>query len=216
MRKRSFNLCQEGLPFIGFSVLVALSFAFLGWGLPTLLVLVMTFFVIHFFRDPERVISAKKGQVLSPADGKVVAVRKALEPFSKEQRLCISIFMNIFNVHVNRSPVKGKISKINYLPGLFFNASFDKASEQNERNEILIEDNNGEQWTVVQIAGLIARRIICWSEEGDFLEKGDRIGLIKFGSRVDLYLPTEYDVHVSLGQKVAAGQDILAQSSTIT
>ncbi len=216
MQSRSLNLCQEGLALICFSALGTLSFALLGWAGLTLIGLIFTFLVMHFFRDPERVVSAKKGQVLSPADGKVIAIGNALDPFTKEQRPCISIFMNVFNVHVNRSPIKGRISQIHYWPGRFFNASWDKASKENERNEIQIKDTNGQQWTVVQIAGLIARRIICWSEEEDFLEQGQRIGLIKFGSRVDLYLPPGYDINVSLGQKVVAGQDVLAQSNTIT
>jgi phosphatidylserine decarboxylase len=188
--------------------------ALLGWGILTLISLGMAFLVMHFFRDPERIVLHRQGQVLSPADGKVIAIDKARDPFIGEQRQRISIFMNVFNVHINRSPVTGSISQQHYWPGRFFNASLDKSSQDNERNGIQITDTHGDQWAVVQIAGLIARRILCWAEEGDCVRQGERIGLIKFGSRVDLYLPQGYEITVGLGQKVCAGMDVLAQSDS--
>jgi phosphatidylserine decarboxylase len=148
---------------------------------------------------------------VSPADGKVIKVETMRDPLTGEDRTAICVFMNVFNVHVNRMPVAGRIARIAYFGGKFVNASFDKASTDNERNSLLIEDGDGKTWTMVQIAGLIARRIICWGEEGDTLGRGQRFGLIKFGSRVDLYIPTDYESIVRSGEKVFAGQTILAR-----
>lgn len=211
MLKPSIGLSLEGLPFIFFTAMATLTFALLDcWFMATVL-LVALFFVLNFFRDPERVVPQEPGVAVSPADGKVIKVETMRDPMTGEDRTAVCVFMNVFNVHVNRMPVAGRIARISYFGGKFLNASFDKASTDNERNSLLIEDGDGRSWTMVQIAGLIARRIICWSEEGDSLSRGQRFGLIKFGSRVDLYLPAEYEPTVRIGDKVFAGQSILAR-----
>ena len=211
MHKPSIGLSLEGLPFIFFTTIATLTFAVLDcWFMATLL-LVALFLVLNFFRDPERVIPQEPGVAVSPADGKVIKVETMRDPMTGEDRVTVCVFMNVFNVHVNRLPVAGRIARISYFGGKFLNASFDKASVDNERNALLVEDADGTTWTVVQIAGLIARRIICWSEEGDSLKRGQRFGLIKFGSRVDLYLPAGYEPTVRIGEKVFAGQSVLAR-----
>lgn len=211
MHKPTIGLSLEGLPFIFLTAVATLTFALLDcWFMATVL-LVALFFVLNFFRDPERVVPQEAGVAVSPADGKVIKVQTMRDPLTGEDRTAICVFMNVFNVHVNRMPVAGRIVRISYFGGKFLNASFDKASTDNERNALLVEDGNGQAWTMVQIAGLIARRIICWGEEGDSLARGQRFGLIKFGSRVDLYLPPEYEPSVRIGEKVFAGQSILAR-----
>ncbi|PKN43465.1 MAG: phosphatidylserine decarboxylase family protein [Deltaproteobacteria bacterium HGW-Deltaproteobacteria-18] len=211
MYKPSIGLSLEGLPFVFFTAIATLTFALLDcWFMATVL-LVVLFLVLNFFRDPERVVPQEPGIAVSPADGKVIKVETMRDPMTGEDRTAVCVFMNVFNVHVNRMPVAGRIARISYFGGKFLNASFDKASTDNERNSLLIEDGDGRSWTMVQIAGLIARRIICWGEEGDALSRGQRFGLIKFGSRVDLYLPAEYEPSVRIGDKVFAGQSILAR-----
>ncbi|GAU09116.1 phosphatidylserine decarboxylase family protein [Desulfoplanes formicivorans] len=210
MKKPSIGLSLEGLPFIGLTALLVLVFALLEWAIPALLAFVLLFWVVNFFRDPERVIPQEQGVAVSPADGKVVKIETMRDPLTGEDRTAICVFMNVFNVHVNRAPVSGTVEAIRYYPGKFFNASLDKASSDNERNAVRIKDKDGNGWTVVQIAGLIARRIICWTEPGDNLARGDRFGLIKFGSRLDLYLPGGYVPCVRIGDTVLAGQTILA------
>lgn len=211
MYKPSIGLSLEGLPFVFFTTVATLTFAVLDcWFMATLL-LVALFLVLNFFRDPERVVPQEQGVAVSPADGKVIKVESMRDPLTGEDRTAVCVFMNVFNVHVNRMPVAGRIARISYFGGKFLNASFDKASTDNERNAVLVEDAEGKSWTMVQIAGLIARRIICWSEEGDSLKRGQRFGLIKFGSRVDLYLPDGYEPSVRIGDKVFAGQSILAR-----
>ena len=211
MHKPSIGLSLEGLPFIFLTTVATLTFAVLGCWFMAALLLVALFFVLNFFRDPERVIPQEPGLAVSPADGKVIKVETMRDPMTGEDRTTVCVFMNVFSVHVNRVPVEGRISRISYFGGKFINASFDKASTDNERNAVLVEDLDGKTWTVVQIAGLIARRIICWGEEGDSLKRGQRFGLIKFGSRVDLYLPAGYEPSVRIGEKVFAGQSILAR-----
>jgi len=207
----SFGICYEGLPLILFTALCAEVFAFLSWPIAAITFLMLTFFVMNFFRDPQRIPPEEEGVVVSPADGKVVDIRTHPEPFTGENRTRISIFMNVFNVHVNRSPISGKVKRIKYIKGKFFNASLDKASSDNERNLMLLEDKEGRSFTVVQIAGLIARRIVCWTKRGEELEIGERLGLIKFGSRVDLYLPEGYEINTKVGERVLAGIDIVAR-----
>jgi len=213
MQKPSPGVSLEGLPIIGLAVLLTLTLALLGWVFWAFLCFLLTCFIGHFFRDPERVVPTGAGLAVSPADGRVVRVGRTKDPISGEERQIVSIFMNVFDVHVNRSPVRGKILQIKYFPGKFLNASFDKASEENERNVLKIEDDDGQNWTVVQIAGLIARRIVCWVEEGDAVKRGQRIGLIKFGSRVDLYISDEYTSTVVMDQRVYAGQTITAKKT---
>lgn len=206
----SFGIVKEGIPFILFFAFCTLIFALIDFKILSILFLAMTFFVLNFFRDPERYPPYEENVVVSPADGRVVEIKKVLDPISNIEKSRISIFMNIFNVHVNRSPVSGEIKEIKYIPGKFFNAELDKSSEKNERNLINIKSEQGD-FTVVQIAGLIARRIVCWVKKGDKLLIGQRIGMIKFGSRVDLYIPSGYEIEVHKGDKVIAGQTILAK-----
>ena len=211
MHKPSIGLSLEGMPFIFLTTVATLVFAVLGCWFMTTLLLVVLFLVLNFFRDPERVVPQEPGVAVSPADGKVVKVQTMRDPLTGEDRTAVCVFMNVFNVHVNRMPVAGRVSRISYFGGKFLNASLDKASVDNERNAVLVEDADGRSWTMVQIAGLIARRIICWAEEGDSLARGQRFGLIKFGSRVDLYLPSDYESAVRVGDKVFAGQSVLAR-----
>lgn len=211
MLKPSVGVALEGVPYIVIAAFTTLIFAIIGCWPVAVLGLFATAFIGHFFRDPERVGPEDAEAVAAPADGKVIKVGRAVDPMTGENRQYIAIFMNVFNVHVNRMPVSGKVETIRYIPGKFFNASFDKASEDNERNVVVITGKGNQRFTMVQIAGLIARRIVCWAEPGDKLKRGERYGLIKFGSRVDLYIPDGYVPVVSVGQKTIAGETALAE-----
>ena len=215
MRKPSIGITPEGIPSIGLCALSALVFALLNWWAPALVFLALVFFSCNFFRDPERVVPQEHGLAVSPADGRVVKITAMPDPFTGKARLCICVFMNVLNVHVNRAPVAGTVTGILYHAGKFFNASLDKASFDNERCAYQLQDENGDSWTMVQIAGLIARRIVCRADKGDTLARGQRIGMIKFGSRVDLYLPDGYAPNVHVGQNVLAGQTVLASHSSL-
>lgn len=203
-------LAREGWPFIAIAIAAALLVAWIAgpwWSAPLWLLAV---FVVQFFRDPPRAQAAEAGAVLSPADGRVVAVMRARDPYTGRDALQVSVFMNVFNVHSNRSPVDGEVTEVRYFPGRFLNAALDKASLENERNALLIRVDGGPSITCVQIAGLIARRILCYAKPGTRLRRGDRFGFIRFGSRVDLYLPLEAVPCASLGDVVYAGQTVLA------
>ena len=204
-------IAREGWPFlaIGIAVSVAAGF-FCGWGWSVPLWLV-TLFVLQFFRDPAREVPTDPVAVLSPADGRVVVVGKALDPYRNCEALKISVFMNVFNVHSNRSPVDGKVSEVVYHHGSFLNASLDKASVENERNALLITTSGGRDITCVQVAGLIARRILCYVGAGAALSRGQRYGFIRFGSRVDLYLPLDAEPQAAIGDKVYASETVLAR-----
>lgn len=203
-------IAQEGYPFIVFCLIVTALLAFLGIAWLTILSALFTVFIISFFRNPERFFEPEDKVVISPADGKIIKIENVevsgniSGSFKK-----ISIFMNVFNVHVNRSPYDGKIEAINYHEGKFFSANLDKASEDNERNEIMLVTDDGRRIWFVQIAGLIARRIVCWVNAGMNLKKGERFGIICFGSRVDVYLPPDTLIKVKLRDKVKAGQTAL-------
>jgi phosphatidylserine decarboxylase len=211
MRKPGLGLAPEGFPVVGISAFAALVFALLHFLVPAVIFLALTVFCLNFFRDPERVIPQAPDLAVSPADGRVTAVLSRSDPLSGTARPCVSIFMNVFNVHVNRSPVAASVKTIAYHPGLFLNASLDKASRDNERCAYLLEDSDGAHWSVVQIAGLIARRIVCRVEEGDRLARGERLGLIKFGSRLDVYLPEGWSPSVAPGDRVLGGLSVLAR-----
>lgn len=210
MQKARIGITPEGAPSIGLCALSALVFGALGWWFFALLFLVLTLFCCHFFRDPERVTPTAPKAVVSPADGKVIRITTQKDPITGEDRQYIAIFMNVFSVHVNRSPLKGKVTAINYYPGKFLNAAFDKAATDNERCAYQLQDEDNDTWTMVQISGLIARRIVCRVAEGDKLERGQRYGMIKFGSRVDMYLPASARPTVAIGDIVFAGQTIIA------
>lgn len=209
MKHPQTGICREGLPFLALMAFSALLFALLGLWFPALAFLLVLWLSSHFFRDPERVCPQEEHCALSPADGRIVRIEQAGEPFTGERLTCISIFMNLFDVHVNRMPVDARIDNIRYHPGKFLNASLDKASRDNERCAYALKADDGD-FVMVQIAGLIARRIVSYAEPGDRGQKGERIGMIKFGSRVDLYLPPNYVPRVAVGQKVFAGQSIVA------
>jgi phosphatidylserine decarboxylase len=181
----------------------------LGW-----IGVVATAWCAYFFRDPERVTPLRTGLVISPADGRISSIEKVIPPpeldLEREPTTRISVFMNVFDVHVNRSPLEAKIAKINYIPGVFLNAELDKASEDNERQAFTLELADGGKLGVVQIAGLIARRIVKFVAEGERLTAGQRIGLIRFGSRVDVYLPKGAAALVAIGQCAIAGETVLA------
>jgi phosphatidylserine decarboxylase len=214
VRKPSFAIAPEGAIFIVLTAVSAISFAGLRWWFPALAFLALTWFCAWFFRDPERFTPPDENISVSPADGKIIRIEPRESPFSSERLTCISIFMNVFNVHVNRFPVSGTVCDIKYVPGKFINAEFDKASDENERCAYLLEDTDGEHWTMVQIAGLIARRIVCRAETGDAAIRGERFGLIRFGSRVDVYLPATYTPNVYVGDRVVAGESIIARKRT--
>jgi phosphatidylserine decarboxylase len=207
-------LAKEGWPFIALSLVLALFttwlFKSLLLALPFWLIFV---FVVQFFRDPPRAVPADANAILSPADGRIVKVEKVRDIYADRDALLISVFMNVFNVHSNRSSVNGTITKVQYFPGLFVNADLDKASTENERNAVVI-DAGGQTVTLVQVAGLIARRILCYVKTGDTLTKGQRYGFIRFGSRVDVYLPLSASSKVAIGDKVYATTTVLATLSS--
>lgn len=199
------------LMFAGATLLFFLISPILGW-----IGVVLTLWCGYFFRDPERVTPEREGLVIAPADGVICAVEKL--PWPKELRAKgpavwrISIFMNVFNIHINRAPAAGKITKLVYVPGKFFNASLDKASEDNERQLVALKTAKGGEIAFVQIAGLIARRIVCYLDEGQTATPGERFGLIRFGSRVDVYLPKGVEPLVDAGQTTIAGETVLADN----
>ena len=212
MRPEQIPVAREGVPFIGAAALASVVFALLEWPVPAVAALAVTAFVLYFFRDPERVVPAEDNLIIAPADGRVVDIQVVDNPpLLGGSARRISIFMNVFNVHVNRSPVSGAVREISYMPGSFLPADREKAMMQNEQNALLIEDRHGRAITVVQVAGLIARRIVCRAETGDWLRRGERFGMIRFGSRLDCYVPTECRVLVSHGDKTVAGQTVLAE-----
>ena len=206
---------REGWPFIlGFAVaslVLALAAAPLGW-----IGAALTAWCAYFFRDPARVTPIEAGLIISPADGLVQSIGPALPPpelgMEARPRIRISIFMNVFDVHVNRAPMDGKITALSYRPGKFFNASLDKASDLNERQSLRMTTADGKDIAIVQIAGLVARRILCWVDIGQQLRAGERIGMIRFGSRVDVYLDDGMVPLAIPGQSALAGETVLARS----
>jgi phosphatidylserine decarboxylase len=204
-------LAREGWVFIALSILVAAAVAgFAGWlwSIPFWLVAV---FIIQFFRDPARVPPPGEKLVLAPADGRIVSVERIRDPYLQRDALRLSVFMNVFNVHSNRSPVDGEVREIWYTAGTFLNAALDKASTGNERNALWLRTEHGADVTCVQIAGLIARRILCYVDRGTRLRRGERFGFIRFGSRVDVYLPADAAPRARVGDSVYAGVSVLAE-----
>ena len=204
----------EGYRFVAIFAAVTLV---LFWLLPDLfgwIGVVLTLWCAYFFRDPERSTPLRDGLIISPADGRISSIEMVVSPpeldLDGEERIRISVFMNVFDVHVNRSPVDGEIAALNYVPGKFINAELDKASEDNERQALTIAMADGQKLGVVQIAGLVARRIVKFVKAGDQLLAGQRFGLIRFGSRVDVYLPPGHNALVCLGQRAIAGETVLA------
>ena len=205
---------REGWRFVAIFAAVTLLFYWFGlWPLAVVGV-ILTAWCAYFFRDPERVTPQSETLIISPADGHVSAIEKLVPPpeldLPREPMIRISVFMNVFDVHINRAPVAAKIKKITYVPGLFLNADLDKASLDNERQALTLEMSNGTTMGVVQIAGLVARRIVKFVGEGDTLRAGQRFGLIRFGSRVDVFLPIGTTILVAIGQRAISGETVLA------
>ena len=207
------TLAREGYPFVAAGALLAIlvhGFAGGAWALP---MWIITIFMLQFFRDPVRVIPPDSGVVVSPADGKVVTISKSKNPYSGVDAICIAIFLDIFSVHSTRIPVSGLVLERLYNQGKFLHAAVDKASEENERNALIIRTKDSQEVACVQIAGLIARRILCYVQEGDNVSLGQRYGFIRFGSRVELFLPVDYKVSIGVGDKVKGGSDVIGLQS---
>jgi phosphatidylserine decarboxylase len=204
-------IAREGWPFVALAVGVALAFTIAGWYAPAILAWLVALFVTQFFRDPPREVPSQPNAVLAPADGRVVKVDRARDPYLDRDSLLISVFMNVFNVHSNRSPVDGEVVNTWYHAGKFINAALDKASLDNERSALHLRTPSGADITCVQVAGLIARRILNYAKKGDRLGRGQRYGFIRFGSRVDVYLPAGARPKVAVGDKVHATETIVAE-----
>ena len=210
MVKQRSPIATEGYPFIALFAFITLIFALLKWGIFALPFLLLTLFTVYFFRDPERGIPEDELAVVAPADGRIVFCGEVIdERYGAEPTFKVSIFMSVFNVHVNRAPCSGTIVNKFYNPGEFLNAALDKASHANEQCGLLMQTSTGSKVLFIQIAGLIARRIITYPNVGDSLARGERYGLIRFGSRVDIYMPQNTDVLVRLGDNVTAGETIV-------
>jgi phosphatidylserine decarboxylase len=204
-------IAREGIPFILTGIGLTCVFLILDLLVLAIPLAVLTSFIIFFFRDPERNLVNSEKAVLTPADGKIIAIERLTngDNRSKDTAVKLSIFMSLFNSHINRIPVGGRISQLTYHPGKFFSANLDKASLHNENNMVMLETDNREKIVLVQIAGLIARRIVCWVKAGDYVKAGQRFGLIRFGSRLEVYLPPDSTITVRKGEKVKAGQTII-------
>lgn len=205
-------MSREGYPYVFGAAFVTLITAILGYAFLTWILLAVTLLVAHFFRDPQRVSAAGPDDLLSPADGKIIVIEKVEGTrFLQKPMLKISIFMNVFNVHVNRIPFSGVIGGAFYKEGCFHAANLGKACIENEQNWLWIQADSGADVAITQIAGLIARRIVCWPSVGDRVVRGERFGLIRFGSRMDVYAPADSDVLVALGDRVHGGETVLCR-----
>jgi phosphatidylserine decarboxylase len=203
---------KEGIPFIGTAVGVTLIAGWLGWIIVAVGAAILTLFVAWFFRNPYRVVPQGPRVVVSPGDGKVIAIEEEFEPrFIKDRSIRITIFLNVFDVHINRIPCEGVVEQVQYHPGLFLVASRPDATLRNEQNALMILTVQGAKVLCVQVAGLIARRIVCWISPGDRAIVGERFGLIRFGSRMDTFLPIGTAVKVTVGDRVKGGETILGE-----
>lgn len=206
--------CKEGYPFIAVALIATIAMYIADWDFLGTVMLILTCWVVYFFRDPDRVTPAQENLIVSPADGVVSLIVDAVPPpqldMGEEPLTRVSVFLNVFNVHVNRVPTAGTISRLYYYPGKFLNAELDKASEENERQMVRVSCPNGQEVGFVQIAGLVARRIVCNLHEGQGVSTGERFGLIRFGSRMDVYLPKGISPLVAVGQLAVAGETVFA------
>jgi phosphatidylserine decarboxylase len=210
MAQNRWPVAKEGFPFLILSAFLVILFGVMGWKVLVLLGVLLTLFIAFFFRNPRRKIPALQDAILSPADGKIVHVGECEEDrYLKERTLKVSIFMSLFDVHVNRAPVSGKVLERLYNPGRFLAANVEKASLLNEQNALVLETEDRFKVLHVQIAGFVARRIVCYAKAGDLVRKGEIFGLIRFGSRIDLYLPTGVKPAVKVGQHVKGGESII-------
>ena len=212
VRESRLPFAREGYRLIGGAVAVTLILFLIGWTIPAFLALVFTAFTINFFRDPERTVPTDPGLIMSPADGRVIKVAPLRdERFLHADATLVSIFMSPLDVHVNRIPTGGRVVDLRYNPGKYFRAFADKASLDNEQNAVLVEDNDGRRLCFVQIAGFLARRIVCYLRVGMSVERGQRYGMIMFGSRADIYLPAGAQVRVAVGDRARGGETVIAQ-----
>ena len=203
-------IAREGWPILFGLLAITIVFWLLDFDFLTFVAFVAFVFALQFFRDPARELPEDPRAVVSPVDGRVCKVEPAVNPETGEDAIKISIFMNVFNVHSQKSPVEGTVERVTYVPGKFFSADLDKASTDNERNAVTVRTDEGRVVTFIQVAGLVARRIICYAKVGDRLERGERYGFIRFGSRVDLYLPLDAEPRVVIGEKVTGVRTTLA------
>ena len=203
-------VAKEGWLFLTISVITSIVISFFSFE-TAIPIWIISLFILQFFRDPVRSVPQEENLVVSAADGRIISIEKTTDPYKKRKAIKVSVFMNVFNVHSNKCPVDGKILEKYYYPGKFLNASLSKASLENERCAITIQTKEKKIITCVQIAGLIARRILCYKDKGDEVKAGERYGFIKFGSRVDLYLPTNASIKVNLGQTVKNTETIIAE-----
>jgi phosphatidylserine decarboxylase len=209
MRNENAPIAVEGFPFIAVAGFVTLIFALLSWKFFAIITLILTLFIIYFFRNPERVTPEKENAVVAPADGVIIYLGQSVEEHLNTEMTKISIFMSVFNVHVNRSPISGQVIESFYTQGKFLDVRDERATFENERAGLVLENPRGTRITVVQVAGLIARRIVCYLKKGDNVKCGERYGLIRFGSRLDVYLPRDAELQVKIGDKTVAGETIL-------
>ena len=206
----AFPIAKPGYPLIFAAAFITFVFALLNFEYLSIAGIIVTIFICCFFRDPDRVTPDTENAVVSPADGKIVFADVLKDsPYYKEPSIKVSVFMSVFNVHVNRIPYDGRVTAVEYNPGKFFSANLDKASRDNEQNAIFLETEKKQKICFVQIAGLIARRIICKAQTEDIVSRGQRFGMICFGSRLDVYLPADAKLNVSVGDRVKAGSSIL-------
>jgi phosphatidylserine decarboxylase len=213
MRNENTPIAVEGYPFIVVAGFITLTFALLSWKLIAFAAFCLTLFITYFFRNPERVIPSEENAVVAPADGVIIYLGQSREEHLNAEMTKISIFMSVFNVHVNRSPVSGRVIETFYARGKFLDVRDERATFENERAGLVLENPRGARIAVVQVAGLIARRIVCYLQKGDAVKRGERYGLIRFGSRLDVYIPRDSDLRVAVGDKTVAGETVLGYLS---
>jgi phosphatidylserine decarboxylase len=209
MRNEQTPIAVEGYPFIVVACFVTVVVALLSWRILAVVGLIVTLFITYFFRNPERNVPEDEHAVVAPADGKIIYVGPSREEHLDGELTKISIFMSVFNVHVNRAPISGRIIESFYYRGKFYDVRDERATFENERSGLVVESAAGKKIAVVQVAGLIARRIVCYLHKGDEMVRGERYGLIRFGSRLDIYLPSDADLRVTVGEKTVAGETVL-------
>jgi len=209
MRNENTPIAVEGYPFIVLAGFVTMFFALLSWKILAVIAFILTLFITYFFRNPERTLPEDENAVVAPADGVIIFLGPSSEEHVMAEMTKISIFMSVFNVHINRAPISGLIVETFYNRGKFMDVRDERATFENERSGLVLENARGTRIVVVQVAGLIARRIICYLQKGDQAIRGTRYGLIRFGSRLDVYIPTNSDLRVKMGDKTVAGETIL-------
>jgi phosphatidylserine decarboxylase len=211
-RAAGIPIVKEGLPFVGGLAGITLFLGIVGWIIPAGVAAGFTLFTAWFFRNPKRTIPQDSNVVVSSGDGKVVAIEEEFEPrYLKEQSIRVTVFLNVFDVHVNRMPCAGTVEGVSYQPGQFLVASRPEATVRNEQNAVMLKTESGAKVLCVQVAGLIARRIVCWVSEGAQVQRGERFGLIRFGSRMDTFLPLDSKIRVAVGDRVKGGETIVGE-----